>query len=264
MSRLAERFRLLRRRGEKALLCYLTAGDPDLATTAELCRAAADAGADGLEIGLPFSDPLADGPVIQEASVRALAAGTGPRQVFELVSRVRAELELPLVLLTYFNPIYRWGVARFLGEAADAGLDGLVVADLPLEEGAEAREQARRQGIDPIAFIAPTSTAERLQATAREASGFIYCVSVTGVTGAREAVSSRVEDLVRRAREYTDVPLAVGFGISSPAQVRQVARYADAAIVGSALVRLAAETGPGERSRRIAAFVRELKDATRY
>lgn len=249
--RIASTFAALRERGEKAFIPYITAGDPDLATTVDLCRALARAGADLIELGLPFSDPLADGPVIQQATRRALKAGTTTDKVFDLVAALRRDpempraAEIPIVLLTYYNPVFRYGVERFLDRAAAAGLDGLVVPDLPLEEAEELRNAAAQRGLDLILFMAPTSTDDRLAATARAAQGFIYCVSLTGVTGAREQLSDRAAELCARARRHTDLPLAVGFGISTPEQAAAMGRVADAAIVGSAIVRLIGEAVEG-------------------
>ncbi len=244
--RLARTFARLRESGKKALMPFFVAGDPDLDTTRELCLAAAAAGADLIELGLPYSDPLSDGPVIQAASQRALAAGTTTRRVFNLAAELRRELELlgldlPIVLLTYYNPISRFGPEAFLAAAAEAGVDGLVVPDLPLEESRGLDAAAEAAGLDLIQLLAPTSTDDRIREAGRRARGFIYCVALTGVTGTRESLSGRAGELVERARPHTDVPLLVGFGISNPDQAAEVSRLADGVIVGSALVRLAAE-----------------------
>lgn len=260
-SRIGRRLQALREAGQKTLVVYLAAGDPDPETSFALIQAVSAAGADLVELGLPFSDPLADGPVIQAATVRALRAGTTPQRVLDLVARIRAAgNEVPLAIMTYVNPLLRMGYARFCQAAAGAGLDGLIVPDLPHEEAAELRVAAREQGIDLIPLVAPTSPPERVAAIAREASGFIYCVSLTGVTGARESLSERFVPLVAEVRKQTDLPVAVGFGISNPEQAARVAQVADAVIVGSALVQLCGQGLPrAELLARAADFVRDLK-----
>lgn len=259
MSRIAETFAALRRRGEKGLIPFLTAGDPDLRTSERICLAAARAGADVIEIGLPFSDPLADGPIIQAGNQRALKGGITTAGALELVARLRERIPQPIVLLTYYNPVFRYGVERFLAAAAAAGVDGLIVPDLPFEESGDLRASAVARGIDPICLLAPTSTDARIAEQVAAARGFVYCVSLTGVTGVRERLSDRAADLVRRVRERTDLPLAVGFGISTPEQAAAACRYADAAIVGSALVRIVGESPDPERP--VADFVASLKAA---
>lgn len=271
MSRIAETFAALRRRGEKGLIPFFTAGDPDLATSERICLAAAAAGADIIELGLPFSDPLADGPIIQAGNQRALRAGTTTRGTLELIARLRQKIAQPIVLLTYYNPVFRYGVERFLTAAAEAGLDGLIVPDLPFEESGELRAAAVARGIDPICLLAPTSTEARIAEQVAAASGFIYCVSLTGVTGVREQLSDRAAELVKRVRPHTDLPLAVGFGISTPEQAAAACRYADAAIVGSALVKIVGD-GQDDRvpaaaalapERRVADFIASLKAAVK-
>lgn len=259
-SRLSRRFQALRAEGRKALITYICAGDPDLETTFELVQALAAAGADVIELGVPFSDPLADGPVIQAASQRALAAGTTPQACLDLVARLRAAgCEVPLVLMGYYNPILHRGVERYAADCAAAGVDGLIVPDLSHEESGELRSACRSAGVDLVPLLAPTSTPDRVAAICREAAGFIYCVSLTGVTGARAALSDRFRPLVAAARQHTDLPVAVGFGISTAEHVRQVAAVADAVIVGSALVRLIEAGGPrAGLVERAAGFVREL------
>lgn len=268
MNRIEATFAALRRRGEKGLIPFFTAGDPDLATSERLCLAAAAAGADVIELGLPFSDPLADGPIIQAGNQRALAAGVTTRGVLELIERLRRQIALPIVLLTYYNPVFRYGVDAFLAAAAGAGLDGLIVPDLPFEESGPLRAAALGHGIDPICLVAPTSTDARIAEQTAAARGFIYCVSVTGVTGVRQQLSERAADLVARVRAHTSLPTAVGFGISTPEQAAEACRYADAAIVGSAIVRIVGEGtergatgGLPAVERRVSDFVRSLKDA---
>lgn len=244
--RLARTFTRLKELGGKALMPFFVAGDPDLDLTRELCLASAAAGADLLELGLPYSDPLSDGPVIQAAAQRALAGGTTTRKVFGLVSDLRRELdsrgqEVPIVLLSYYNPVFRFGREEFLAAAAAAGIDGLVIPDLPLEESGDLEAVSAAVGLDLIKLLAPTSTDERIRETGRRARGFIYCVPLTGVTGVRDSLSDRGRELVDRVRAYTEVPLLVGFGISNPGQAAEVIRFADGVIVGSALVRMVAE-----------------------
>ena len=236
------------REGRAAFVPFLMAGDPDLATTGELVEALAAAGADLVELGVPFSDPIADGPVNQAAAARALASGTTLAGILELASRLRRRVELPLVLFSYFNPILRYGVARFAEHAAASGVDGVLCVDLPPEEADGAYLRALgAHGLDPVFLLAPTSTRERMRAVARAGRGFVYYVSRTGVTGERDELPPALAAEVREVRRRVALPVAVGFGVSTPEQVRAVARIADGVVVGSALVRLAAEGGDGER-----------------
>ncbi len=239
--RLKHKFDQLREKDEKALIAFITAGDPDLETTEKLVLEMERKGADIIELGLPFSDPLADGPVIQRASQRALEGGTRTPQVFELISRLRKKTEIPLVILTYYNLVFSYGQETFLKGSALAGVDGLIIPDLPLEESHQIKKTAQSEGIDLIYLLAPTSTDDRIINTAEMASGFIYCVSLTGVTGIREEFSCSVENLINRIKNFTSLPLALGFGISNPQQAGEAARYADGVIVGSALVRIMEE-----------------------
>lgn len=236
-------FARLRQKDEKALITYLMAGDPDLKATRELVLSLERGGADIVELGIPFSDPLADGPVIQTASQRALAEGVNPQQVIQMVAEVRSSSDIPIALMTYYNPVFRYGVKRFVDDAARAGADGLLVPDLPLEESGELEELAAEAGMTFVHFLAPTSTRERIQAAASRARGFIYCVSVTGVTGKRDSLSPRAEALLRDIRRHTNVPLALGFGISGPEQAAAAAVNADGVIVGSALVERISQAG---------------------
>jgi len=232
-----------------ALIAYLTAGDPDLETSFMLARAVAEAGADVLELGLPFSDPLADGPVLQAASQRALDAGTTTKAVLDLARRLRKALParsglgVPLVLLTYYNPVLQQGLDGFCQKARESGIDALVVPDLAYEESGPLRAACQAEDLVLVDFIAPTTPPSRQQIIAAGARGFIYCVAVTGVTGARAELWPGLEEFIRGIRQYTGVPLAVGFGINGPEQARAVARFADAVIVGSALVQRAHEAG---------------------
>ena len=265
MNRYDALFAELRRRGERALMPYICAGDPDLETTYEAVLELQRQGADALELGIPFSDPIADGPVIQAASQRALDAGTTPGAVLALVQRLRAAgCQMPIALMTYANIVYRPGPAAFAAAAAAAGADALIVPDLPMEEEAELRQACRERGMHLIGFLAPTSTDERIAATAASGSGFIYLVSLTGVTGARDALSERFVPLAARARQRTDLPLCVGFGVSTPEQAGRVAAIADGVIVGSALVRIIREGLPRpELLRRLGESAAALKAATR-
>jgi tryptophan synthase alpha chain len=241
VSRLETTFARLRADGERALIAYVTAGDPSLAETCRLVVEADRRGADVIELGVPFSDPLADGPVIQRAGVRALAAGTTLARVLETVATVRGDVRAPLVLLTYYNPLLAFGLKAFARTAADAGVDGVIVADLPLEESAPLAEEAVPAGLDLVQFVAPTTPAARARRLARASRGFVYVVSLTGVTGERREVPAELATQIRTLRLVTTRPVCVGFGISTPDQVRAVGRLADGVIVGSAIVRLIEE-----------------------
>lgn len=223
------------------LVTYVTAGDPDSAASEAILRAAARAGADVLEVGVPFSDPIADGPVIQRASERALANGTTLGTALDIVARVRRDTQVPIVLFTYVNPVLRMGVETFVDRAAAAGVDGALLLDLPIEESAAMRTALDRRGLDQIFLVSPTTTDERLREAARLGRGFLYAISRLGVTGARHALSDAAAPLVARVRAVTSLPVALGFGISTPEHVREVAAYADAAVVGSALVQVIAK-----------------------
>lgn len=263
-NRIETRFAALRARGGKGLIPYLTIGDPDTETTRQAVLAMAAAGADLIELGIPYSDPVADGPVIQRASERSLRGGFRVAQAFELVARLRRDLpaDLPLLFMTYYNPVLQRGLERFAADAAAAGADGLLVPDLPLEESDELDAALRRHGLRLIPFLAPTSTDDRIARAAAADPAFIYCVSLTGVTGVRERLSDRLSGMVERIRRHTPAPLAVGFGISGPDQARAAAALADAVIVGSAVVRLIEEGGtPQEIAARVGRFVGELKAA---
>lgn len=263
-NRIDARFRDLRSRGEKGLIVYLTVGDPDLATTREVALAIARNGADLIELGLPFSDPLADGPVIQQASQRALAGGFRVGQAFDLARSLRRGTTIPLTFMSYYNLLLQYGLAAFARDAAAAGIDGLLVPDLPLEESGELRAACSGHGLHLITFLAPTSTPGRIAMAAAEARGFIYCVSLTGVTGVRERLPERLATMLAGIRRVTDVPLAVGFGISGPAQAREVAQWADAVIVGSAIVDRIAQGGtPATVANRAGGYVAELRAVLR-
>jgi tryptophan synthase alpha chain len=235
-SRIGETFEALRAEGRPGLVTYVTAGDPDLERSALVLEALDRAGADVLEVGVPFSDPLADGPVIQRASERALASGTTLAGTLDMVARQRRAIRAPIVLFTYANPVVRLGMARFADRAAAAGVDGVLVLDLPLEEAGELHSRLDQVDLDTIFLLSPTTTSARIREAGRLGRGFVYAISRLGVTGARAALSAGARDLVWRVRQHTTLPVAVGFGISTPAQVAEVGRWADAAVVGSALV----------------------------
>jgi len=252
-----------RERGRKSLIIYITAGDPDLKVTEELVYGIAEAGADVVELGIPFSDPLADGPTIQQASQRALNGKVTIPKILSTIEKIRKKSSVPIALMTYYNPIFYYGLERFVTDSRAVGVDGLIVPDLPLEESEELRGITERFGIELISFIAPTSTPERINAIAKVAQGFIYCVSVTGVTGTRENLSLDVAEMIRKIRSYTNIPLAIGFGISNPEQAKEATKYADAVIVGSAVVKLI-ENHKGDLSKslsEVGKLVRSLKEA---
>ncbi|MBE9200117.1 MULTISPECIES: tryptophan synthase subunit alpha [unclassified Nodularia (in: cyanobacteria)] len=262
MTAISDCFNTLGRNRECALIPFITAGDPDLATTAAALQVLDTHGADIIELGVPYSDPLADGPVIQAAATRALQRGTKLEQVLEMLQATTPSLRSPIILFTYYNPILYRGVDKFLEQIAAAGVSGLVVPDLPLEEAAGLLKPASEMGIDLTLLVAPTSSAQRIEAIARSSQGFIYLVSVTGVTGMRTQMESRVSDLLQQVRSFTDKPIGVGFGISEAAQARQVKEWgADAAIVGSAFVNRLAEGTPEQGLKAIAEFCQSLKDA---
>jgi tryptophan synthase alpha chain len=262
MTTISERFQVLRQRQQCALIPFITAGDPDLDTTAEALGILDRNGADFIELGVPYSDPLADGPVIQAAATRALQKGTKLEQVLEIVADVSPSLQAPIILFTYYNPILHRGIKSFLETIAAVGVRGLVVPDLPLEEAEELITTAASFNIEVILLVAPTSSQDRIEAIARQSQGFIYLVSVTGVTGIRTQIQDRVQHLVTDLRKVTDKPIGVGFGISGPEQARQVKEWgADAVIVGSAFVKRLAEGSPAEGLQAIEQLSHELKAA---
>ena len=263
-SRLEATFTRLRARGERALVAYLMAGDPSLAETRRLVVEAERRGADVIELGVPFSDPLADGPVIQRAGTRALAAGTSLARVLEMVSTLRAQVHVPLVVMTYYNPVLAFGLKSFARTAADAGADGVIVPDLPWEECEPLRAETEPAGLDMIQFVAPTSTPTRVKTIARLSRGFIYLVSLTGVTGARRELPKDVDAQIRTLRLVTTKPVCVGFGVSTPEQVAAVGQIADGVAVGSAIVRTIEEhTGTAALVDRVGDFIAALKQPLR-
>ncbi|WP_071191280.1 tryptophan synthase subunit alpha [Trichormus sp. NMC-1] len=262
MTAISHCFETLRRNQECALIPFITAGDPDLETTAKALELLDRSGADIIELGVPYSDPLADGPVIQAAATRALERGTTLDQVLEMLQATTPSLKAPIILFTYYNPILHRGIEKFLQQIKAAGVAGLVVPDLPLEEAGGLLQPASEVGIDLTLLVAPTSSAQRIEAIARASQGFIYLVSVTGVTGMRSQMESRVSDLLTQIRNVTDKPIGVGFGISDIEQARQVREWgADAAIVGSAIVKRLADGTPEEGLSAIAQFCQNLKTA---
>lgn len=260
MSRLQAVFTRLRDEHKPGLVTYVTAGDPDLDRTAGILRALDRAGADVLEVGVPFSDPLADGPVIQRATERALAAGTTLSGVLDLLHSMRGEIEAPIVIFSYANPILRLGAERFADRAAAAGVDGVLILDLPIEEADDFRAMLAKRGIDTILLLSPTTTDVRLRRAAELGSGFLYAISRLGVTGARDSLADGAQEMVRRIRTVSDLPVALGFGISKPDHVREVGQWADAAVVGSALVNVIAREGASrDLNTRVEEYVRWLK-----
>lgn len=243
----------------KAFIPFFTAGDPDARTTVELVKAAAKSGAGLVELGIPFSDPIADGPVIQAANLRAFASGTTTDRVFEMVDEIRKTTDIPLVFLTYLNPVYKYGYERFFGRCRDSGVDGVIVPDLPYEEKKEASDTASAYGVDVISLIAPTSR-ERIRKIAGDASGFLYVVSSMGVTGVRGEITTDLDAIVREIRAVTDVPAAIGFGVSTPMQAAGLSKIADGVIVGSAIVRIVEKYGR-ESVPYVADYIRSMKEA---
>lgn len=237
MSRIRKKFRELKRKGRKAFIAYIMAGDPSLDKTRELVPLLEECGADLIELGVPFTDPLADGPVIQRAAERALASGVRLRDVVALVKDLRAATALPIVLMTYYNPVFKYGEEAFVREAAGAGVDGIIVPDLPPDEASLLMRLARQQGLDTVFLLAPTSTPERIKTVAKASRGFIYYVSITGITGAQLHLDPAIRDNIGAIRGLTDTPVAVGFGVSTPEEAHAVAELADGVIVGSAIVR---------------------------
>lgn len=262
MTSVSQRFQTLKAQSQCALIPFITAGDPDLETTAKALRVLDQAGADLIELGVPYSDPLADGPTIQAAATRALGRGVKLDDVLQIVRHVAPEIQAPIILFTYYNPIYHRGVKAFFEQIAAAGVKGLVIPDLPLEEADEILAIAQQVGVEVTLLVAPTSPSERIAAIARQSQGFIYLVSVTGVTGARTEVASRVEELLPQLRAVTDKPVGVGFGVSEPQHAQTLKAWGvDAVIVGSAIVKRLAQGTPEEGLAAIAQFCQSLRSA---
>lgn len=266
LTRIGQLFEQNRTSGKKAFIAYLTAGDPHPDQTAGLVLALERGGAALIELGVPFSDPIADGPVIQRASDRALRAGMNLSRLLETVREIRRVSEIPLLLFSYMNPLLRYGFDRLATDAAEAGIDGVLLTDLSVEEAGDAARRLKKEGLDTVFLVAPTSSERRLDLVARYSSGFIYLVSRTGVTGEQASVSAAVAPLIERTRRHTNLPLAVGFGISSPQQVAEVAHWADGVVVGSAIVKTIEKTAalsgitPHQLNADVERFVRQLAE----
>ncbi|MCC6543020.1 MAG: tryptophan synthase subunit alpha [Nitrospirae bacterium] len=260
MGRIEDTFTRLKSGNEKALITYIMAGDPDLDTTGALIETIERAGADILELGVPFSDPVADGPTIQRASDRALKSGTTLKKVISLVKKTRKKVTVPIIVMTYYNIILQYGIERFPAEAVSAGIDGVIIPDLPPEEAEEFIRYAREAGLDTVFLLAPTSTEERIKKVTSVSSGFVYYVSMTGITGGKLANFNEIKDKVSEIQRHTGLPVAVGFGISRPEEARKISRWADGVIVGSAVVRLIEENiGKKQLLSRTGSFVKSLK-----
>jgi tryptophan synthase alpha chain len=260
INRIEAKFNDLRGQGRKALIPYIMAGDPDLPTTGSLVYSLEAAGADLIELGVPFSDPLADGPTIQRAGERSLRQGTSLKKILRLIRELRKRTQIPLILMTYYNLIYQFGVDRFAHDAVEAGVDGVIIPDLPPEEAGDLVETSRKSGLATVFLIAPTSPIGRIQRIVSVASGFVYYVSLTGITGAKLRSLSAVREKVQEIRHHTSLPIAVGFGISTPREAAQVSRWADGVIIGSALVG-ALERARGNPVRAAERFIREMRKA---
>jgi tryptophan synthase alpha chain len=262
MNRIEQRFADLKSQGKKGLVVYIGAGDPDLESTRQLALAFDNAGADVLELGIPFSDPLADGLVNQLAAQRGLDSGTTPGGVLETVKSIRKESEIPIVFFVYYNLLHRYGLKRFIQDSADAGADGILILDLPPEESEDYSQLMQNAGLCPVFLIAPTTPDARIQSIVEHGKGFIYYVSREGVTGMQSSISSTISEMTGTIRQRTQLPIAIGFGISNPEQARQVAEYGDAIIVGSAVVNKIAEEGKSDKLvSHVSGFVGSLSNA---
>jgi tryptophan synthase alpha chain len=256
MTRIGKRFRKLAKEGKRAFIPYIMAGDPSIGRTRELILMLDRVGADVIELGVPFSDPLADGPVIQQAAERAVQNGVVLRDVIALVSDVRKECRTAIVLMTYYNPIFKYGEAEFVRDAVKAGVDGVIVPDLPPDEAGSLRKEAKKSGLDTIFLFAPTSTEERRRIVAKSSSGFIYYVSITGITGSELKLEEDAVEHIRHVKETSGKPVAVGFGISTPEEAERISDMADGVIVGSAIVKRIGDPGLED-------FLRSLREAIR-
>ncbi len=261
MSRIAETFDRLKAEGKTAFMPFVTIGYPELDTTAELVPALIEAGADLVELGVPFSDPIAEGPSIQRSSFKALENGVTLAKCFETARAIRAKTAAPLLFMGYYNPVFSYGVERYAARCAEIGIDGLIIPDLPPEEADEAATACRKYGLDLPCFVAPTSTDERIALVVKTASGFIYCVALTGVTGARSSLPDYLPDFLDRIRAATNLPLVLGFGISKPEHFASVRPMVDGAIVGSALIDVLEKAPPAERVNQAVAFVKQIVSA---
>jgi tryptophan synthase alpha chain len=260
MTRISQAWKKLKQQGKKALIPYITAGDPSLEITRQLIFALEEAGADMIELGMPFSDPMADGPIIQRASERALRDNVTLRSLLKLVSGVRKKTDIPIILFGYYNPFFIYGTKNLAFDARKAGVDGILAVDLPPEEADELKIYTDQADLDLIFLLAPTSTEERMRLIARKASGFIYYVSVTGVTGVRSSLDKDIERYVKKIRKFSDLPVGVGFGISTPDQANKITRFADAVIVGSALIKVIEENLKSPHLvQKVKSFIHKLK-----
>ncbi len=265
MNRIESMFADLKKKKETALIPFITAGDPDIQTTEALVIEMAKNGADLIELGLPFSDPLADGPTIQAASQRALAGGMNTEKFFKLSAKIREKTEVPLVLMGYYNPIYKYGLEKFAKDAAQAGIDGTIIPDLPLEESGPWMKAAKKNGLANIFLIAPNTPSDRIKKIGKASQGFLYYVSVTGITGARTELPPELAKGLNKAQKLVSIPLAVGFGISKPEQVAMLSEVADGIIVGSAIVKLIEKNSQNleKAIKEVGKFVKSLKKATK-
>lgn len=254
MTRIEKAFK-----NQKAFIAFVTGGDPDLETTESLIPKMAEAGADLIEIGIPFSDPIAEGIVIQEADIRALAAGTTTDKLFDMVERIRKKTDVALVFMTYMNPVYTYGTEKFMKKCAQVGIDGVIIPDVPFEERDEVKEYCEAAGVDLISMIAPTSK-KRIHMIAQEAKGFLYCVSSLGVTGVRSRITTNITEMVEQVKQVADIPCAIGFGISTPEQAYEMTQKADGAIVGSAIVKIVANYGK-DCIKPVCDYIKQMKEA---
>jgi tryptophan synthase alpha chain len=263
MSRISSVFEKLKQKNEKALIPFITAGDPDSDTTDQLLKCLVDNGADIIELGVPFSDPMADGPTIQAASQRALTNNFSMQRIFYHVKKVRKYSETPIILFGYYNPFLHYGIDKLCKDAKNSGVDAFLIVDLPPEEASDIKKSADDNGIDMIFLLAPTSTDDRIKLIANKASGFIYFVSVTGVTGARTSLDTSLSSYIEQIKKFTDLPVGIGFGISSPEHVREVAEYSDAVIVGSAIIKIIEKnSADSDMISMVGDFIHKLKCAT--
>lgn len=260
MNRIDKKFEVLKGEGRKALITFITAGDPDIETTYDIVLAIEEVGADIIELGIPYSDPLADGPTIQASSQRALNKGVKIPDIMKIVEKIRLKSDIPLVYLVYYNSIFKYGIQKFLKESKDVGIDGLIIPDLPIEERKDILEEADKYDIYLIPLVAPTSK-ERIKLITENGKGFVYCVSITGVTGAREDIETDIEEYMKTVSQYTNMPKAIGFGISTPEMAKKLKDFSDGIIVGSALVeRIAKGYNKSEMLQEVKSFVSSLKE----
>ncbi len=259
INRIKQKFVELKKKQKKAFIAYITAGDPNLGTTVELVRAFDQAGVDIVELGVPFSDPLADGTTIQMASQRALKQGVTINKILQAVQRIRQTRQIPIALMTYYNPIFHYGLAAFLKKARQAGVDGVIVPDLPPEEGQDLIREAKRNDLATVFFLSPTTQVHRMARIAKASTGFVYYVSVTGITGARQILPKELIENIKKVKRLTDKPICVGFGVSTPEQVKQLSQAADGVIVGSAIIKqIEKHSGQKDLIKSVSRFVQEL------